>query len=186
MPGTVSLSLGARAIVASKRGIRSTVRLDLRIRHGRGERGNIVARYVIEGRVIPERVDFNVPGVDVTCPIGGGSLQIRISIIKSKIFAHIESEQGVSYPDIRNLLLTIVGNLINFGGFHLVCGISYELESITNVDDRLTFVFGAEGHVFDNRNEFGERLTFAQGQFGESLSISVKALMKRSRVTRHL
>ncbi len=129
-------------------------------------------RYLIEGRIIPERINFDMPAFDFTTTRADVSLSGRLSILKSKIFIHVSAPDEAKVPDIRNMLLTVIADVVNYVGFYLVCGISWELESITDVDDRSTFVFGVEGHAFHDRSEFGNKLTFAPAGHDAPLQIS--------------
>src|SRR5688572_13972089 len=117
-------------------------------------------RYLIEGRIIPECINFDLQVFDFTTTRAGISLSGRLRVIRSKIFIHVSAPDEANTPEIRNMLLTVMADVVNYAGFYLVCGISWELESITDVDDRSTFVFGVEGYAFSDRTEFGDRLTF--------------------------
>ena len=119
-----------------------------------------MTKFLIEGRIIPERVDFNSQPLQLVHQLGDERrLTTRIEIIKSKIFVYVEASENFDTATIRNIVFSTVGDLANYGGFNLVIGISYEIDSITNFDTKETTVFGAEGYVFDDVAEFGERLT---------------------------
>ncbi|MGB0085932.1 MAG: hypothetical protein WBP94_11235 [Rhodomicrobiaceae bacterium] len=117
-------------------------------------------RYFIEGKVIPERVDFNLPSVELEIGDDENKIRATLAIVKSKIFMHVDLNHDLLLADIRNRIFTVLGSVINFAGFFYVLGISYEIDSITNLDTRSTVVFGVEGYVFENVSEFGDRLTF--------------------------
>lgn len=138
-------------------------------------------KYLIEGRIVPERVDFNAPPLTYNFDLNGGQkFDATINIIKSKIFIYVDAPDEVPIPEIRNVIYSALGDLVNFAGFQLVIGISYELDSITNVDNKSTTVFGAEGFVFDDLTEFDSRITFRSGQFGAPTPISVPLLSNRA------
>jgi hypothetical protein len=137
-------------------------------------------QYLIEGRIVPERVDFNAPQLAlVHRQADGKEFTARIEIIKSKIFVHVDAPAEIPVADIRNGTFSALSDLVNFAGFQLVLGISYELESITNITEQWTTVFGAEGFVFDDIREFGDRLTFRSGNFGAPMPISVDLFLLR-------
>jgi len=57
--------------------------------------------YLLEGRIIPERADFNLPPVRAEfITADGKKLTHEISIIKSKIFIHVFSDGDMTYADI--------------------------------------------------------------------------------------
>jgi len=123
--------------------------------------------YLAEGRVVPERVDLSFSRISFSIS-RPDRLEVKVTteIIKSKIFIHVEAPAEVSTADIRNLVFTVVGNMVNYAGFKHVVGIAYEIDSITNLTEKTSLVFGAEGFVFDDRSEFGDRLTFTSEEFG--------------------
>ncbi|WP_156376150.1 hypothetical protein, partial [Methylobacterium sp. Leaf117] len=141
-------------------------------------------RWLAEGRVIPERVDLSLDRIALGVPWSDGNiLTVSIQIIKSKIFIHIESESDIVIQDIRNVLFNIVGNIINNAGFYFVLGISYEIDSITHIGRQQTSVFGVEGFVFDDRTEFGDRLTFIPNDYGAhdlDLELAINPIIARS------
>lgn len=133
--------------------------------------------YLLEGRIIPERIDLNFPEFRVESLLEDGKkLSIVAYVIKSKIFIHVHSDQEESYATIRNIMFTIVGDVVNYAGFQHVLGISYELDSITDVEKQSTYVFGVEGFVFENTDEFGNRITFTQNKYGSPLTVNVALL----------
>lgn len=131
-----------------------------------GSEGGAPMKYLIEGRVIPERMNISVPQMSVGLEIGEHEAQCLIEIIKSRIFIHLDAPGELSVPDIRNAIFNVVGDVVNMAGFMYVSGISYEIDSITSQDERWTVVFGTEGHVFDDLSEFGQKLTFAVRPYG--------------------
>lgn len=137
--------------------------------------------YLLEGRIIPERVDINLPNVHVELATAQDKkLECDIYIIRSKIFIHVHSHIAIEYADIKNMMFTTIGDIVNWAGFQYVCGISYELDSITDVVTQSTYVFGVEGFVFDNIAEFGDRLTFTQEQCGSLVPLNPKLLTDRA------
>lgn len=137
-------------------------------------------KYLIEGRIVPERVDFNAQPLTFKFDLQDGQqFNATICIVKSKIFVHVDTLDEVSIPEIRNVIYSALGDLVNFAGFQLVLGISYELDSITNIDTKSTTVFGVEGFVFDDLTEFESRITFRSGQFGAPTPISAPLLSSR-------
>jgi hypothetical protein len=139
-------------------------------------------RYLIEGRIIPERVDCNFPRISgYQQTVDGKEFEVRIQLITSKIFVHVDTKtHDIPIPDIRNMIQTTVGDLANLVGFHLVMGASYELDSITNIDDQATTVFGTEGFVFNSLEEFGDRITFKPGHFGAPLAVTPDLISNRA------
>lgn len=122
-------------------------------------------RYLVEGRIIPERVDISVPQMQVVMT-GQPPIECRVEIIKSRIFIHLDTSGDINIPDLRNALFTLIGDVVNMAGFMFVLGISYEIDSITSIDEHWTQVFGTEGHAFHDVSEFGQRLTFRQSPYG--------------------
>lgn len=138
-------------------------------------------QFLLEGRIIPERVDFNLPHVHAEIATADGKkLTCDISIIKSKIFIHVNSDGDIHSPDIRNMMFTTIGDIVNYAGFQTVLGISYELDLITDIEKKSTYVFGVEGFVFDNTGEFGDRLTFSHAQLPGQIPINPKLLTDKS------
>ncbi len=137
-------------------------------------------RYLVEGRVIPERVDFNVPRIDYTLMfVDEQSADCQVYVWKSKIFAHVQAPDNVEISNLRNALFTLLGNLINYAGFHKVLGISYELDSITDVDTKETTVFGVEGFAFVGGSEFGDSGTFFRDAYDKELALSSELLSNK-------
>jgi len=123
--------------------------------------------YLVEGRVVPERVDLSFSKISFSITrLDNLEVKVTTEIIKSKIFVHVEAPTEVSTADIRNLVFTVVGDMVDYAGFKHVIGIAYEIDSITNLTEKTSLVFGAEGFVFDDRSEFGDRLTFTSDKFG--------------------
>lgn len=93
---------------------------------------------------------------------------VSFEIIKSKIFIHViaKAETEVNIGELRGALFTWTGNIVNLCGFNFVLGISYEIDSITVVDQRWTQVIGVEGFVFDGTESFVLGLTFRPTPFG--------------------
>jgi hypothetical protein len=83
------------------------------------------------------------------------------------------------------MMFTMIGDIVNYAGFQYVLGISYELDSITELDKKSTYVFGVEGYVFENTEEFGNRLTFSQTRLGGQLPFNPKLLTDRAFHARH-
>jgi hypothetical protein len=124
-------------------------------------------RYLVEGKVIPERIDLNLSRMAFGfTTVDNKAVSASIEIIESKLFIHVDAPKEVSTADIRNILFSAVGNIVNFAGFRHVIGVSYELDSITEIDEKWTMIFGAEGFVFDDAKDFGDRITFKAEQFG--------------------
>lgn len=123
-------------------------------------------RYLAEGRIIPERVDISIPRIEFNLGQQPGIIYCAVEIIKSRIFVHLDAPDGKNIPDLKNAMLTLIGDIVNLGGFMFVLGISYEIDSITAVDEKWTQVFGTEGHVFEDIAEFGGRVTFKQQPYG--------------------
>ena len=74
-------------------------------------------------------------------------------------------------------MFTSIGNIVNYAGFLHVLGISYELDSITDIEKKSTYVYSVEGFVFENTDEFGDRLTFSQTQLGGQVPLNQKLLV---------
>jgi hypothetical protein len=134
-------------------------------------------KYLVEGRVIPERVDFNSPTIGTSFTLENDvTVDVTLYIIKSKIFVHIDSKTEVQVPTLRNFLFEFVGDVINFAGFQHVLGISYELDSITNIDEGSTWLFGVDGFVFDDTTQLGNTLTFKANEFGKPYLLTPELL----------
>lgn len=129
----------------------------------------MIIKYIVEGRIIPERVLFECPQIDFG--------NIKVQITKSKIFIIIECEEGTSIPDLRNQLFSIIGNIVNFAGFKLTTAMSYELESIVNMNTNEVIVFGTEGHVFENPQDIEDQVKFTADQLGAPLEMSTQLAM---------
>ncbi len=135
-------------------------------------------RYLIEGRVIPERVDLSAPKIEIQLHTKGDiGIPCAFEIIKSKIFIHLTTPPEVSIPDIRNSMFTAVGTIVNYACYRHVIGVSYELDSITEIDQQITQVFGTEGCVFQDNDEFGDRITFPTHDFGAPLAIDPRIFL---------
>jgi hypothetical protein len=141
--------------------------------------------YLIEGRVIPERVDLSFSKVSLST-IGPDHLEIKMTaeIIKSKIFVHVDAPAEASIWNIRNLVLTVVGDMVNYVGFKQVLGIAYEIDSITNLTEKSSSVFGTEGFVFHDKSEFGDRLTFTSDKLGPPHELKSPTFLTNAAVAR--
>ena len=64
------------------------------------------------------------------------------------------------------MLFTNIGNYVNFIGFRYVLGLSYEIDSITDLDSKDTLVFGAEGFAFSDAEPRLTGITFNPQSFG--------------------
>jgi hypothetical protein len=113
----------------------------------------------------------------------GTHIEASLSISKSKIFIHMEADEAIPVPDLRNTMLTLAGNVINYACFFYVSGISYELDSITQLGNRSTYVWGVEGHVFDDPSDLDNKLTFKSHPSGDKLDMS-PALMNSPHLNR--
>lgn len=137
-------------------------------------------RYLAEGRIIPERVDISIPRIEFQRTHSN----LSVEIIKGRIFVHLDASTEVNIPDVRNELLTLLGNIINLAGFNFVLGISYELDSITSIDGKWTQVFGTEGFVFEDNSEFGNKITFTPQPYGSAqMSVAPLNIAAVSRAT---
>lgn len=81
--------------------------------------------YFVEGRVLPERLDLNIPTVNFDHGIPAGM------------------------------------------------GLSYEIDSITDLEQKCTSLFGVEGYVFDNQANFDPTFTFKSALSKGSLPVSL-------------
>ncbi|MCC5992880.1 MAG: hypothetical protein JJT99_10180 [Rhodobacteraceae bacterium] len=100
-----------------------------------------------------------------------------LQIIKSKIFiiAEIESEDIASF---RNLLLTVIGNVVNYVGFRQAIALSYELDSMVKINTGEVTVFGADGYVFDRPTDtVRAQCKFSKQVEGEPIEISPSVVM---------
>jgi hypothetical protein len=142
-------------------------------------------KYLVEGRIVPERVDLSFSKVSFSIIRPDGlEVEITAEIIKSKVFVHVDAPVEVPIPDIRNLVFTVVGNMVNYAGFKHVLGISYEIDSITNLTEKASEVFGTEGFVFDDTSEFGNRLTFTSDKFGVPNKINNSSYLTNTAISR--
>ena len=124
------------------------------------------SKYLIEGRVIPERVDLNIPKISYLVHYIGGPVGIDLQVLKSKIFVYIESDEPIYMFDLRNIIFTQVGDLINYIGFRYVLGLAYEIDSITDIEEKTTHVFGVEGFVFEPEPPQEAGHTFKKNNYG--------------------
>jgi hypothetical protein len=142
-------------------------------------------KYLVEGRVVPERVDLSFSkGSFSLARSDGVKVKVTAEIIKSKIFVHVDAPVEVSIPDIRNFVFTVVGDMVNYAGFKHVLGISYEIDSITNLTEETSLVFGTEGFVFDDTSEFGNRLTFTTDELGVPNELKDPSYLTNTAVSR--
>jgi len=67
-------------------------------------------RFLAEGRVIPERVDLNIQMMGgVVKRANEENIDFQISVVRSKIFAHMQAPEDVTVPDLRNHLIYGIG-----------------------------------------------------------------------------
>jgi hypothetical protein len=137
-------------------------------------------QYFVEGRVIPERVDFNLPRMDGGVRlVTGEQVDFQIYVWKSKLFVHVQAPESVEVPSLRNALFGVVGNIVNYAGFYEVLGISYELDSITDLSSKETTVFGVEGYVFEGQNNIDSSFTFFADAYHKGLPVSSNLLTNK-------
>lgn len=104
-------------------------------------------RYVLHGRVIPERVDFNLSTVPVTITEAnyGFKLKVFLSILKSQISVYITSDKKVSdFETLRNIILEFIhGHTDSFGYLH---GLAYDVEitSISGDQNEPYLIYGVQ------------------------------------------
>lgn len=122
--------------------------------------------YLVEGRVIPERVDITTPAFSFVIK-HPQEASCSLQIIRSKIFINIKSDGPLDVPSVRNALFGVVGDVVNQIGFRLVIAVSCELESISCIEERWTEVFSTEGFVFGEPSDFENKITFKPQPFGE-------------------
>jgi hypothetical protein len=92
----------------------------------------------------------------------------------------VEDGTEIDIPTLRNQLMTLVAQFVNLAGFYYVLGISYELDSITNIETGESQVFGVEGHVFDDTTEFKGQLTFSSVPPGAPLAVGPEELQDQA------
>jgi hypothetical protein len=152
---------------------------------GAKREGNTRMKYLVEGWVVPERVNLSFSKVPLSLThLDGLEVKIIAEIIRSKIFVHVDAPVEVGIFDIRNLVFTIVGDMVNYAGFKHVLGLSYEIDSITNLTEQTSVVFGTEGFIFDDTSEFGNRLTFTSSKFGVPNELKVSSYLTNEAISR--
>lgn len=133
--------------------------------------------YLAEGRIVPERTVLNLPPVEGRTALSDGSeLTFKVSLILSRIFVVLESANAVRTPDLRTVLFSLLGDITNTICFKQVFGLSYEIDSITRVDDGYSEVLGVDGYVFDGVDEASGRFTFKTVREGERYSMPYSML----------
>lgn len=126
-------------------------------------------KYVIEGRIIPERVDANIPIIKFT--------DFTIQICKSKIFIVADIEKD-KMPDFRNSIFSAVGDIVNFIGFLTTTAVSYEIESAINIKTNEIIVFGAEDFVFDGQDsDLEKQVNLRKIEQGTSYELSLPLVL---------
>ncbi|WP_374624512.1 hypothetical protein [Devosia sp.] len=134
-------------------------------------------KYLAEGRVIPERTVLSLPTVQGDMILWDGKpFTFRISLVLSRIFVLIDAPDNMSIADIRNLLFSLLGDVTNLICFKQVFGLSYEIDSITRIDDGYSEVLGVEGYVFDRLDEDSGLFTFRTIRKGDNYSVPVEML----------
>jgi len=115
-----------------------------------------MTQYFIEGKVIPERVDFNLQEISIRNQFG----VFKLTIQRSKIHILVESEGEIDVADLRNYSFSLLGNIVNFAGFKNAFGLSYDIDSITIIDLFASHILSVEGFVFaQSDNEMPNRIS---------------------------
>jgi hypothetical protein len=102
------------------------------------------------------------------------SVSVRFSIIMSKIFVYIENDFDYDIESIRNIISSAISNIIHYIGYRSVHGHSYELDSITDIKNGNTIVFGVQGFVFDAPTKWDGLCAFKAARPGESIAIDLR------------
>lgn len=123
-------------------------------------------KYLAEGRIIPERVDLTIPLLLVGFAFEEGRCEFKIEIIKARIYVHVTAPSTLSIPELRNILISIVGDVVNLVGFEFVWGITFEIDSITELERPATQVFGVEGYAFDTATSLSSKIKFRKRDLG--------------------
>lgn len=120
----------------------------------------MVRNFIIHGIVFPERVDINVYNLKMAIVDQIGSANIDLSIIRSKLICHYTSEFHREIYDIRNPILRVSNDVVNYVGFLNNYGMSVFIESIFNIESKETVVFGAEGYAYSEQSKVIQNADF--------------------------
>jgi hypothetical protein len=136
-------------------------------------------QYFIEGKIIPERVDFNLEGISFQNHFGF----FKLTIQRSKIHILLDAEAEITIPDLRNYVFSILGSIVNFVGFRKTYGLSYDIDSITILAPFSSHVLSVEGFVFAESNDLLPNRISSQSALSD-LSLDITQILNDNHLSR--
>jgi len=139
--------------------------------------------YLIEGRIITERTGITLPNINCKPVLNETELNKTISSILSKLFVYVSSNSEFDPYDLRNFLFDVIGIIIGRISFWHHFGLSFELDSVSDISKNETVVYGVEGYAF--QDNLLDVVTFRSHRDGQKFELSFAHLENNalSRVT---
>lgn len=112
--------------------------------------------YTIIGKVLPERakLDLNLCSLKISPVENNNEIDsMDISIILNQIYVNYSTEKNrLSVFDIRNIVKTILTDILSIFGFIKSYAYDVEITRIVNKELNIDYVFGIETHLIEKRN----------------------------------
>lgn len=115
--------------------------------------------YIFHGKVIPERSQVNLTGlneIEFLQPDSGTQFKFKLNIIHSQIAVWVESEEDISdLVTLKNFITATVSFFVDCIGYENGCGYTVEMDSCAYNEGKDFTVFGVNIDVLkeDNRWE---------------------------------